>query len=61
MRGGTPDERSWPRWRWRCLRLALGCSDDATLAFLRLYDTHEVLIHYVGEETFQGHILAPQD
>ena len=41
--------------------MTFGCSDDATPAFIRVYDTHEVLICYVGEETFQWRILAPQD
>ena len=54
-----PDERSWRRWC--CLRLALRCGDDAALAFLRVFDAHEVLIDYVGKESSQWHVLAPQD
>ena len=43
-----PDE--WSRWRWRCLRLALGCGDNAPLALLGVPDAHEVLIDVVGEQ-----------
>jgi hypothetical protein len=40
------DERT--RRRWRCLRLALGCGDDATLALLSIRYAYEVLIDAVG-------------
>ena len=43
------------------LRLTLRCSDDAPLAFLPVLDAHEGLIDDIGEETFQRHILTPQD
>src|SRR2546423_10611961 len=54
-----PDERS--RRRWRCLRMALGSSDDAVLSLIDVRYVHEVLIDIVGQKTREGRIVAAQD
>src|SRR4051794_19331460 len=41
--------------------MAFSGGDDATLAFLRIVDAHEVLKGYVGQQSPQRHVLTAQD
>src|SRR5262249_56986196 len=56
---GNADEG--PGRRGLSLGSALGCGNDAALAFLSVRYAHEVLVDVVGEKPYQRRIIAAQD